>query len=119
MGGRLSMYAAGHFGARVAAAAAYHPGGLATDSPDSPHTLAPKMKARIYVGAAMEDRSYDDEQKARFDKALTDAGVDHVIETYHARHGFVPPDTPAYDPAAAARHDETLFQLLKSTLRAG
>jgi len=40
MGGRLAMYATGHYGDRVAAAAAYHPAGLATDSPDSPHRLA-------------------------------------------------------------------------------
>jgi carboxymethylenebutenolidase len=74
------------------------------------------MRARIYVGAAMEDRSLDDEQKARFDRALTDAGVEHTIETYHAHHGFVPPDTPAYDAAAARRHDETLFALLRTEL---
>lgn len=118
MGGRLAMYAAGHYGDRVAGAAAYHPGGLATDSPDSPHRLADKMTAKIYVGAAMEDQSFDAAQKQRFDKALTEAGVEHTIEQYHARHGFVPPDTPAYDPAAAKRHDETLFALLKTTLSA-
>jgi len=116
LGGRLSMYAAGHFGDRIAAAAAYHPGGLATDAPDSPHRLAPKMKARVYVGAAMDDPSFDAAQKERFDAALSDADVDHAIETYQARHGFVPPDTPAYDPAAARRHDETLFALLADTL---
>ena len=116
LGGRLSMYAAGHFGDRIAAAAAYHPAGLATDSPDSPHRLAPQMKARVYVGAAMEDRSFDEAQQQRFDEALSDAGVEHTIETYNARHGFVPPDTPAHDPAAAKRHDETLFALLRETL---
>lgn len=116
MGGRLAMYAAGHYGDRIAAAAAYHPGGLATDAPDSPHRLAPTMRARVYVGAAMEDQSFDDAQKARFDAALSDAGVSHTIETYQARHGFVPPDTPSYDPAAARRHDETLFTLLQDTL---
>jgi len=116
MGGRLAMYAAGHYGDRVAAAAAYHPAGLATDSPDSPHRLADGMKATIYVGAAMEDQSFDAAQQARFDEALTDAGVTHTIEQYHARHGFVPPDTPTYDPAAAKRHDETLFALFAKTL---
>jgi len=116
MGGRLAMYAAGHYGDRVAAAAAYHPAGLATDSPDSPHRLADGMKATIYVGAAMEDQSFDAAQQARFDEALTDAGVTHTIEQYHARHGFVPPDTPTYDPGAAKRHDETLFALFAKTL---
>jgi carboxymethylenebutenolidase len=116
MGGRLAMYAAGHYGDRVAAAAAYHPGGLATDAPDSPHRLAPNMTGTIYVGAAMEDQSFDAAQQRRFDQALSDARVRHTIEQYHARHGFVPPDTPAYDPGAAKRHDETLFSLLRATL---
>jgi carboxymethylenebutenolidase len=116
MGGRLAMYAAGHYGDRIAAAAAYHPGGLATDSPDSPHRLADRMTAEIYVGAAMDDASFDAAQQARFDAALTDAGVEHTIEVYPARHGFVPPDTPTYDPTAARRHDETLFALLGRTL---
>jgi len=113
MGGRLAIYAAGHLGNRVAAAAAYHPGGLATDAPDSPHKLAPRMKGRIYVGAAMADPSFDAAQKERFDRALSEANVDHTIEDYSARHGFVPSDTPTHDPAAAKRHDETLFALLR------
>jgi carboxymethylenebutenolidase len=119
MGGRLALYAAGHFGDRIAAAASYHGGGLATDAPDSPHRLARGMRARVYVAGAIEDRSFDDAQKARLDEALTDAGVDHVIETYDARHGFVPRDTPAHDEAATARHWETLLSLLGQSLNAG
>ncbi len=118
MGGRLSLYAAGHFGDRIAAAASYHGGALATDAPDSPHRLAPRMTARIYVGGAIEDRGFDDAQKARLEAALTDAGVDQVIETYQAHHGWVPSDTPAHDPAAAERHWTTLFELFGGTLTA-
>ncbi len=33
MGGRLALYAAGHFGDSITASASYHPGGVATDSP--------------------------------------------------------------------------------------
>ncbi|HKW47021.1 MAG TPA: hypothetical protein VJN70_06235 [Gemmatimonadaceae bacterium] len=39
-----------------------------------------------------------------------------TIEQYDARHGFVPPDTPTYDPKAAKRHDETLFALFAKAL---
>ena len=119
MGGRLALYVAGHFGERVAAAAAYHAGGLATDSPDSPHRLAPRMRARVYVAGAIRDSGFDDAQKARLDEALTEAGVDHEIETYDALHGFVPRDTPVHDEAATARHWETLLALFGATLRAG
>jgi carboxymethylenebutenolidase len=117
MGGRLSLYAAGHFGDRVAAAASYHGGGLATDAPDSPHRLAPRMKARVYVAGAIDDANFDDAQKARLERALADAGVDHTVVTYDARHGFVPRDTPAHDEAAEAKHWETLLALFGQTLK--
>lgn len=54
--------------------------------------------------------------KARLEQALTEAGVDHLIETDPARHGFVLRDTLSYDPAAAERHWKTLTNLLDSTL---
>lgn len=117
MGGRLAVYAAGHFGGRIAAAASYHGGRLATDAPDSPHRLAPKMKARVYVAGAMNDPTFDDAQKVRLEQALTDAGVDHTIETYNALHGWVLADTPVHDEAATARHWETLFALFRETLK--
>jgi carboxymethylenebutenolidase len=112
-GGFMSLTAAGTYPDRIAAAASYHGGNLATDAPDSPHRLAPRMRARVYVAGAIEDASFTEEMKARLERALTDAGVDHLIETYPARHGFVLRDTATYDPAAAARHWETLLTLLK------
>jgi carboxymethylenebutenolidase len=119
MGGRLAVYAAGHYGDRIAAAAAFHPGGLATDSPESPHLLAPNITGELYVGAAMEDRSFDEAQKARFSEALDQAGVDYEMETYPARHGWVPRDTPVHDPVQAERHFDNLFGLFRSTIGAG
>jgi carboxymethylenebutenolidase len=116
MGGRLALYLTGVFGDRIGATATYHAGGVATDSPDSPHRLAPQMKARVYVAGAKEDRSFDAAQQERLEKALTDAGVDHKIEVYDARHGFVPRDTPEHNEAAEARHWETLLGLFGRTL---
>jgi carboxymethylenebutenolidase len=117
MGGFMSLTAAGTFPERIVATACYHPSRLATDAPDSPHLLAPKIRSRVYVAGAMEDQSFTDEMKQRLERALTEAGVDHTIETYPARHGFVPSDTPAYDPAAAERHWQTLLALFDATLR--
>jgi carboxymethylenebutenolidase len=116
LGGRFSLSAAGHFPNRIAAAASYHGGQLATDAPDSPHRLAPSMKARVYVAGAIEDPGFDDAQKQRLEGALTAAHVDHVVETYNARHGWVPSDTPVHDPEAAERHWQTLFELLDDIL---
>ena len=116
MGGRLSLYAAGHFGDRIAATASYHGGGLATDAPDSPHRLASRMKSRVYIAGAIKDANFDDAQKARLEQALTEAGVDHLIETYNARHGWVPRDTAAHDPVQAEHHWRTLLALFGKSL---
>ena len=56
--------------------------------------------------------------KARLEEALTDAGVEHQIETYQAKHGWVFRDTPVYDAAAAERHWQTLLALFDETLKA-
>ena len=116
MGGLMSLTAAGTYPDRIVAAASYHGGQLATDAPDSPHRLAPAIKARVYVAGAVEDRSFPDDMKARLEDALTSAGVNHTIETYQAKHGWVFRDTPVYDAAAAERHWQTLLALFRAEL---
>jgi carboxymethylenebutenolidase len=116
MGGAFSLRAAGLYPDRIAAAASFHGGGLVTDDPDSPHLLAPKIKARVYVAGAIEDPSFPDDQKARLEQALRAANVDHTIETYPARHGWVPRDTPVHDAAQAERHFDALFALFDTAL---
>jgi carboxymethylenebutenolidase len=104
MGGRISVIVAGRHAERVAAAGSIHGGGLVTDGPDSPHLLADRMTATVYVAAAENDGSFTPEQAEILDKALEAAGVPHTIETYHAAHGFAVPDNPPYDVEAAQRH---------------
>lgn len=113
MGGRLALLAAGSFGDRIAIAASYHGGGLASDDADSPHHLAPRISAKIYVAGASEDKSFDDAQKARLIAALDEAGVDSKVETYPAHHGWVPADMPAHDSAEAEHHWQTLIPLME------
>ena len=116
MGGRLALIATGTYPEHIVAAASYHGGRLANDDPDSPHRLARQMKARVYVAAAIEDHSFPDDMKARLENALTDAGVDHRIETYPAKHGWVFSDFPVYDAAASERHWQTMLALFESKL---
>jgi carboxymethylenebutenolidase len=71
----------------------------------------------VYVAGATDDQSFPDDMKARLEEALTEAGVDHKIETYPAKHGWVFRDTPAYDAAASERHWQTLLELLGATLK--
>ena len=118
MGGMMCLTAAGTYPDRIAAAASFHGGRLASDAPGSPHLLASKMKSlRIYVAGAIEDASFPDDMKARLEDALTKAGVDHTIETYPAKHGWVFRDTPAYDEAASERHWRELVALFDSALK--
>ena len=117
MGGSMSLTAAALYPDRVAAAASYHGGHLASNSPESPHLLAPTIKARVYVAGAIEDASFPDDMKARLEDALTQAGVDHKIETYPAKHGWVFRDTPVFDLAAAERHWQSLVALLDAKLK--
>lgn len=116
MGGLMSLTAAGTYPDRVVATASYHGGRLATDEPDSPHLLAPKIQARVYVAGAIEDQSFPDEMKARLEAALTTSGVDHTIETYQAKHGWVLRDMPVYDAASADRHWQTMLALFNAKL---
>jgi carboxymethylenebutenolidase len=117
MGGNASLTAAGAFPDRFAAVASFHGGNLATDQPDSPHLFVKNITGRVYVAGAIEDASFPEEQKNRLEKALTDAGVDHVVETYPgARHGFAVPDVPVFDPTAAEHHWAALFRLFHETL---
>jgi len=117
MGGFMSLTAAGTFPERILASASYHGGRLATDAPDSPHRLAAKIRARIYIAGAIEDASFPDDMKERLAQALMHAGVDYRIETYPARHGWVPRDTPVHDVAATERHWESLIALLDGKLK--
>jgi carboxymethylenebutenolidase len=117
MGGLMSLTAAGTYPERIAATASYHGGRLATDAPDSPHLLAPKIRSRVYIAGAIQDESFPDDMKARLDRALSAAGVDYRIETYSARHGWVFRDTPVYDADAAERHWRSLTALFDATLK--
>jgi carboxymethylenebutenolidase len=117
MGGLMSLTAAGTYPANILATASYHGGRLATDAADSPHLLAPKMKSRVYIAGAIEDQGFPDDMKERLEEALTKAGIDHRIETYQAKHGWVFRDTPVYDAAAAERHWQTMFALFDETLK--
>ena len=118
MGGGLALAAAGRFPERVAAAASFHGGNLATDAADSPHRAIPSIRGRVYVAGAVDDASFPDEQKAKLIDALKAAGVSHTVETYAgARHGWVPSDSAVYDPDAAERHYRALLSLFDATLK--
>jgi carboxymethylenebutenolidase len=119
MGGGYALRAAGVFPERVLAAASFHGGSLATDRPDSPHQLASRMRARLYVGVAGIDPGFTDEQRQRLDAALREAGVNYEIEIYAgAQHGFAVHNHRVYDRAASEHHWERLLALFNAELQA-
>jgi carboxymethylenebutenolidase len=80
---------------RVGAGASFHGGGLVTDKPDSPHLLAPKIKARMYFGIASNDDARQPDAKDKLKQAFSAANVSAEIEVYPgALHGWCVPDMP-------------------------
>ncbi|MET8540196.1 dienelactone hydrolase family protein [Kitasatospora sp. NPDC004799] len=118
-GALLALRTAASHPDRIAAAAGFHGGGLATESPDSPHLGAGRITAELYFGHADDDPALPPEQIDRLAVALTEAGVRYRAEVYAgAPHGYTQADTSRYDAAAAERHWEALFGLLKRALPA-
>ena len=117
MGGGYALTAAATFPDRVAAAASFHGGALATEKADSPHTLAPRMRARVYVGAAEIDPSFPKEQQERLARALSEAGVTYTLEVYEgAKHGFAVTGHLVYDRDSSERHWARLIELFNESL---
>jgi carboxymethylenebutenolidase len=98
MGGALVMRTAATVADRIGAGASFHGGGLVTDKPDSPHLLAPKIKARLYVAIASNDDQRQPDAKDTLRQAFAAAKVAADIEVYAgARHGWCVADMPLQD----------------------
>lgn len=94
MGGPLVMKTAAAVPARIGAGGSFHGGGVVTDKPDSPHLLAPKIKARMYFGIATNDDQRQPGQKDKLKEAFAAAKVPTEIEVYPAKHGWCIADMP-------------------------
>lgn len=120
MGGARALNAAAAYPDRIAAAASFHGGHLASDAHDSPHRHASTIRGRVYVGSAGVDQSFPPEQAARLAEALRAAEVDHAIENYVGmRHGWCMPDHGVFDAAGAERHWKRLLTFFDETLGSG
>src|ERR1700676_3915628 len=76
MGGPLIMKTAATVPNRIGAAASFHGGGLVTNNPNSPHLLAPKIKARMYFGIATSDDMQQPDAKDKLKAAFGAAKVE-------------------------------------------
>ena len=123
MGGPLVVKTAAALPNRIGAGASFHGGGLVTDKPDSPHLLAPKIKARMYFGVASNDDARQPDAKDKLKEAFAAAKVPAEIEVYAgALHGWCVPDMPAgngapiYNKPDAERAWSKLVALYKTAL---
>ena len=117
MGGPIVFETAAVHPDRIGAAATFHGGGLATDQPDSPHLLIPKMKAHFLVAIAENDDQKQPEAKDVLRDAFAKAGLPAEIEVYAgAQHGWCPPDSAVYNATQAEKAWERMLALFKSAL---
>jgi len=120
MGGPLVMRTAASLPDRIGAGASFHGGGLVTDKPESPHLLAPRIKAQLYVAVASNDDAKQPEAKDKLKEAFAASKVPAEIEVFAgALHGWCVPDMPAregkpiYNKGDAEKAWEKLVALYK------
>ena len=124
MGGALVVRTAAAVSNRVGAGASFHGGGLVTANPNSPHLLAPKIKARMYFGIAANDDAQQPDAKTKLKEAFDAAKVPVEVEVYpQAQHGWCVPDMPkqangqpTYNKTDAERAWGKLLALYKAGL---
>jgi carboxymethylenebutenolidase len=116
MSGPFTMRAAAAVPDRVGAGASFHGGGLVTKNPDSPHLLAPKMKAQFLFAIAENDDQRDPSAKTILKETFEAAKVPAEIEVYPAQHGWCPPDMEPYNEAQAERAWARLLVLFGKAL---
>jgi carboxymethylenebutenolidase len=122
MGGPMMMRTAAILPHRIGAGASLH-GNLVNDKSDSPHLLAPKIQARLYVGIAASDDVRQPDAKGKLGEAFADAHVAAAMEVYAAKHGWCMSDMPiedgvaVYNAAAAERAMGKVLELYAAALR--
>lgn len=123
MGGPLVMRTAAALPDRIGAGASFHGGSLVTDKPESPHLLAPKIKARMYFGVAASDDAKQPDVKDKLWEAFAAARVPAEIEVYEgAQHGWCVSDAPphgagpVYNEPLAERAWSELLSLYRAAI---
>ena len=123
MGGPLVFRSAAQLSGRIGAAATFHGGGLVTEQSDSPHLLASRIAAHMYLAVAASDDARQPDAKDKLRDAFAAAHVPAEIEVYPGTiHGWCVPDMPPddgkpiYNRAAAERAWGKLLQLYQTVL---
>ena len=111
LGGAYVIRTAAELPDRIGAGASFHGGFLVTDKANSPHLLAPKIKAQLYIAIASDDDKREPEVKNQLREAFAAARVRAEIEVYsNALHGWCVPDSKAGENTTDA--DRAFVKLL-------
>jgi len=119
MGGALVVRTAAAVPDRIGAGGSFHGGGLVNQTPNSPHLLATKIKARMYFGIATNDDMQQPDAKTTLKNTFDAAKVPVEVEVYGmAQHGWCVPDMPnnLYKMDDAERAWAKLIALYKAGL---
>ncbi|HWF09694.1 MAG TPA: dienelactone hydrolase family protein [Bryobacteraceae bacterium] len=124
MGGPLVVRTAASLPDRIGAGGSFHGGGLVTPNANSPHLLAPKIKAKMYFGIANSDDKNSPTDKDKLKEAFIAAHNPAEIEVYTTCvHGWCVPDMPkqangdsTYNKAEAERAWGKLTALYKANI---
>lgn len=117
MGGPFTVWSAAAVPSRIMAAASFHGGGLVRpDNPMSPHNVLDQVAARLLIAVAQDDDAKAPADKTTFAEAAMAASVGATVTVYPGNHGWMVPDSPAYDATAAARGEADLKALYAASL---
>jgi carboxymethylenebutenolidase len=101
---------------RFGAVAVYHPFGIATSRPNSPHLFVGETHAAYYVALAKPDDEREPEDKDDLRAAFAEAGLEGAVEVLPGNHGFAAADNPNYDEASASQSWSAMLELLRTSL---
>jgi carboxymethylenebutenolidase len=118
MGGRMALAAVGTFPDDFVAAASLYGGRQVTPDADSPHRIAMRGSAELYLGYAETDRHIPDAEVAAIDAAFRGAGLSYRLERYPGTvHGFAFPERLCYHHEAAERSWQRILELFARKLQ--
>jgi carboxymethylenebutenolidase len=117
MGGPFTVWSAAAVPARIKAAASFHGGGLVRpDAAMSPHKVLGKVDASLLIAVAQDDDAKAPADKTTFADAAKAAGVDATVEVFAGDHGWMVPDSPSFNAAAASKGEADLLALYGKAL---
>ena len=118
MSGSFIVSVAAHFPERIAAAAAFYGTRIITQEEDSPHLIAGRIKAEMYLSFAEVDSHVGETIADDIGKVFKDVGVRGVVEKVPGtEHGYCFAERAAYHPVAAEQGWQNLKALFERNLK--